>query len=136
MNSRADLFMRGVLVVNGIADIVMAAIMVFLPGQLTRFLGLRLTDDFVYVAGGWGVAAASFGAMRLFAGLAGGIETGWFVAAFGALEGVLLTVFSLAVPAITPLVLRNVWLSAGFAFFFAVAYGFAFLLRERSKRRA
>jgi len=125
-------FLRIVLIANGIGDIILAVLMLFLPGLLARSLGLRLSDDLVYVAGGWGTAAASFGALRLCAGLIANAEVGWFVGAFGVFEGALLTAFGLVIPGTTSLRFGQVWLSTLFASVFAVAYGIAFLWRRVS----
>jgi len=125
-------FLRGVLIVNGIGDIALAALMIFLPGPLSRFLGFGLTDDFVYVAGGWGTAAFSFGAMRFLAGWKARGNICWYVGAFGIVEGLALAIFCLSIPAFTTLALRHVWMSALFAAAFAMAYGVAFLKRRAS----
>jgi hypothetical protein len=127
-------YLRAVLVINGIGDVILGALMILLPGQLARLLNFPLTDEIVYLTGGWGTASVSFGVMRLFAGLQSRTEVRWFVAAFGLFEGVLLALFGLAVMALTPLEFYQVSLSTLFALSFAVAYGAAFLWRRRSNR--
>jgi hypothetical protein len=127
-----DRFLRIVLIANGIGDIALAVLILFLPGLLARILGLGLTDDLRYVAGGWGTAAAAFGTLRVCAGTISRSEIGWFVGAFGVFEGVLLTAFGLVIPAMTSLRFGQVWLSTLFASIFAVAYGIAFLWRRAS----
>jgi hypothetical protein len=128
----ADRYLRVVLIANGIGDIVLGALMLFLPGLLARSLGLRLSDDLVYVAGGWGAAAFSFGALRLSAGIIANADVGWFVGAFGIFEGIVLTAFGLVIPVTTSLTFGQVWLSTVFAVVFAFAYGIAFLWRRTS----
>lgn len=132
----SDRYLRFVLIANGVGDIVLAVLMLLAPGLLSRLLGLRLTDDVVYVAGGWGTAAAASGALRVCAGTVARIEVAWFVAAFGIFEGVILTAFSLSVTGFTSLGLPNVGLSALFAAVFAVAYAIAFLLRRASSAKS
>ena len=127
-----DRFLRIVLIANGIGDIALAVLMLFLPGLLARTLGLGLTDDLRYVAGGWGTAAAAFGTLRVCAGMISRAEIGWFVAAFGIFEGALLGAFGLVVPWVTSLTFGQVWLSTVFALVFAAAYGGAFLWRRAS----
>jgi ABC-type transport system involved in cytochrome c biogenesis permease subunit len=128
----AERFLRVVLIINGIGDIGLGAFMLFLPGQLARMVNFDLTGEMIYLVGGWGTASMSFGVMRLFAGIGARPEIRWFVAAFGLFEGTLLTVFGLAVMALTPLTFSQVSLSTLFALFFAVAYGLAFLWRGTS----
>ena len=128
----ADRYLRVVLIANGIGDIVLGALMLFLPGLLAGSLGLRLSDDLVYVAGGWGTAAFSFGVLRLSAGIFASADVGWFVGAFGIIEGIVLTAFGLVIPVTTSLAFGQVWLSTVFAAVFAVAYGIAFLWRRIS----
>ena len=127
-------YLRSVLIVNGIGDIVLGAFMLFLTGLLARIVNFSLTEELRYAVGGWGTASASFGVMRLVAGMNARTEIRWFVAAFGLFEGVLLAVFGLAVMALTPLTFLQVSLSTLFALAFAVAYGTAFLLRRASCR--
>jgi hypothetical protein len=127
-------YLRTVLVINGIGDIALGALMILLPGQLARMLNFNLNEEIVYLTGGWGTASMSFGVMRLFAGIGARPEVRWFVAAFGLFEGVLLASFGLAVMALTPLTFQQVSLSSLFALAFALAYGIAFLWRGRSSR--
>ena len=106
--------------------------MLFLPGLLAQTIGLGLTDDLRYVAGGWGTAAATFGTLRVCAGMISRAEFGWFVAAFGVFEGALLGAFGLVIPWVTSLTFGQVWLSTVFALVFAAAYAGAFLRRRAS----
>lgn len=132
---RAERYLRFVLIANGIGDIVLGALMLFLPRLLARSLGLRLSDDLVYVTGGWGTAAFSFGALRLSAGLIANADVSWFAGAFGIFEGITLTAFGLVIPVMTSLTFGQVWLSTLFAAAFAFAYGIAFLWRKVSTFR-
>jgi hypothetical protein len=128
--------LRAILIINGIGDIVLGALMILMPGQLARMLNFSLNGEIVYLTGGWGTASMSFGVMRLFAGTGARPEVRWFVAAFGLFEGVLLASFGLGVMALTPLTFQQVSLSSLFALAFALAYGIAFLWRGRSNRPA
>jgi hypothetical protein len=132
--SAVERYLRTVLVINGIGDVMLGALMILLPGQLARILNFSLNEEIVYLTGGWGTASVSFGVMRLFAGIGARPEVRWFVAAFGLFEGVLLAMFGLAVVALTPLAFFQVSLSTLFAGFFTIAYGAAFLWRRRSNR--
>jgi hypothetical protein len=122
-----------VLIANGAGDLLLGLAMVFLPGLLGRLMDLDLNLACFYLAGGWGVAAIAFGALRIGAGLSARIEIRWFAAVFGVVEGVLLTVFSLVLMAVTPLSLAQVSLSTLFAGGFAGAYAVAFIRRSQAR---
>ena len=124
-------YLRWVLVSNGLGDILVGLALILLPGRLARMLGFETTDVIAYLSGGWGVAALSFGALRLFAGMSAHRETRWFVAVFGAVEGAILTAFGLAIMVTTPLSFFQVSLSTLFALAFGLAYGAAFLWQGR-----
>jgi formate hydrogenlyase subunit 3/multisubunit Na+/H+ antiporter MnhD subunit len=80
--SAVERYVRAVLMINGIGDIVLGALMILLPGQVARMLNFSLNEEIVYLTGGWGTASMSFGAMRFFAGMSARPEVRWFVAAF------------------------------------------------------
>lgn len=128
---RADGYVRKVLLANGIGDILVGLVLLMASGQLAELLGLEGSDALTYLAGGWGVAAISFGLLRLCAGRAEDPRLHWFVAAFGLLEGALLTGFGVAVALATELSFLQVSLSTAFALVFAIAYAIAFALRSR-----
>jgi|GEM_PF-1298277 len=128
-------FLKMVLTANGIGDIALGLGMVFWPGFLARLLKLDLNTAGLYLAGGWGVAAISFGALRVCAGMSRRTEIGWFAAVFGLVDGPVLAVFGLALMALTPLGFAQVGLSTVFALVFAAAYAFAFLLKRREDHR-
>jgi hypothetical protein len=127
---------RKVLVINGIGDIVVGALLLFVPRWLGSLSGLAPDRTGVYLAGGWGIAALSFGLLRLFAGLHPNPALGWFVAIFGLVEGVVLTSYGLFYVATSRLTLGQVSFSTAFAFFFGLAYGAAFILRRRERPMA
>lgn len=133
--SGAGRFLRIVLIANGIGDILLGLGMVFEPGMLAGLMHLELNTACLYLAGGWGIASFCFGALRLAAGLGAEAHLQWFVAAFGLLEGALLTAFGLAMTVVTPLTFAQVSLSTLFALTFALAYGLAFLMRRAELRR-
>jgi hypothetical protein len=137
MQKEANLerYLRFVLILNGLGDIVLGIFMLFLPGQLAGILGFNLTHEIRYLVGGWGTASLAFGVMRLFAGTNSHPEVRWFVAAFGLFEGVVLTLFGIGVSILTSLKFRQVSLSTLFALAFALAYGAACLWRRASNRQ-
>jgi Na+/glutamate symporter len=86
-----DNYIRKVLIANGIGDIVVGLMLILASNQLADRLGLFSSIELNYLAGGWGVAAVSFGLLRFFAGLRQSAELQWFVATFGLFEGIVLT---------------------------------------------
>jgi hypothetical protein len=129
-------YLRSALIINGVGDLILAAFMLFLPGLLARMMNFDLTDELIYLAGGWGTASVTFGAMRLIAGISVRQDVRWFVAALGLIEGVLLALFGLVVMVLTPLTFLQVSLSTLFALGFAIVYGVAFLCRRMSAHAA
>jgi len=123
--------LRKVLIANGIGDILVALAMLLFPQKLIALLNLTYGIEVLYLSGGWGIAALSFGIMRLFAGLHPNHDICWFTAIFGLLEGALLTTFGLFLWITTELSFFQVSLSTLFAFFFLTAYGTAFLMRRK-----
>jgi hypothetical protein len=127
-----DNYIRKVLIANGIGDIVVGLMLILASNQLADWLGLFSSIDLNYLAGGWGVAAVSFGLLRFFAGLRQSAELQWFVATFGLFEGIVLTCVGLFFATATKLTFFQVSPSTIFALVFAVAYGFGFYLRATS----
>lgn len=124
-------FVRKVLMVNGAGDIAFGLLLIFMPHRLGSLVRLDPDATGVYLAGGWGVAALSFGLLRVFAGWRAGPAVAWFTAVFGLIEGTSLTLygaFSAAAGKLSPV---QVSLSTVFALVFTLAYGAAFLRRRR-----
>jgi hypothetical protein len=127
ITNTTDKFVRQVLIANGIGDIIVALMMLFVPQKLIAFINLTDGLEVLYLSGGWGVAALTFGFLRLFAGLHPNREICWFTAIFGVLEGSALTAFGLFLWLTTELSFFQISLSTLFAFFFLIAYCVAFL---------
>jgi hypothetical protein len=122
-----------VLIANGVGDIAIGLVLLVASKQLSEWLGFTLTPEVIYLSGGWGVAAVTFGLLRLFAGTGKNIQLQWFVAAFGIFEGGFLTVYGLFLTASTTLTFFQISLSTIFAFVFFIAYLIAFTLRFKEK---
>lgn len=125
-------YLRKVLLVNGIGDFAVAAMLLFLPVQLAALLGFSGSDEMVYLSGGWGVAALSFGLLRCFAGRHPNANVCWFTAWFGLFEGGVLATYGLVIVLATSLTFAQVALSTLFALVFAIAYALAFAWRRRA----
>jgi len=123
--------LRKVLIANGIGDILVALAMLLFPQKLIALLNLTYGIEVLYLSGGWGIAALSFGIMRLCAGFHPNHDICWFTAIFGLLEGATLTTFGLFLWITTELSFFQVSLSTLFAFFFLTVYGTAFLMRKK-----
>ena len=124
-------WLRKILIVNGIGDILLGLTMLLFPQKLIALVNLTYGIEVLYLSSGWGIAALSFGIMRLYAGFHPNNEICWFTAIFGLLEGALLTTFGLFLWFTTELSFFHVSLSTLFAFFFLIAYGTAFLMRRK-----
>ncbi|HER23743.1 MAG TPA: hypothetical protein ENO17_01615 [Candidatus Atribacteria bacterium] len=86
-------FIRVILLSNGVVDLFAAIALCFpvfkiaLPGYASY------TNQFAFIAGGWGIAAFTFGIGRIWASHK--FEFYWFMVILGLLEGVILSLYSL-----------------------------------------
>jgi len=86
-------FIRMILLSNGVVDL-LAAIALFFPVFKIPLPGYAsYTNQFAFIAGGWGIAAFTFGIGRIWASYK--FEFYWFMVILGLLEGVLLSLYSL-----------------------------------------
>jgi hypothetical protein len=86
-------FVRMILLSNGVVDL-LAAIALFFPVFKIALPGYAsYTNQFAFIAGGWGIAAFIFGIGRIWASYK--FEFYWFMVILGLLEGVLLSLYSL-----------------------------------------
>ena len=130
---KSDQVVKNVLMINGIADVVIAVVLIFFASMMGEMLGFPQNDMVIYLSGGWGVAALSFGALRIYA--ATKPEFYWFTAKFGLFEGSILTVYCILIAAITSLTFVQVSVSLLFAASFVVMYGYAFYVRSQAEQK-
>lgn len=126
-------YLKGVLIANGVGDIAIGLMLLTASQQLSEWLGFTFSPQVIYLSGGWGVAAVTFGLFRFFAGARKNTQLQWFVAAFGIFEGGFLTCYRMFLTASTVLTFLQVSLSTIFALVFFIAYLIAFILRKKQK---
>jgi hypothetical protein len=86
-------FIRMILLSNGVVDL-LAAIALFFPVFKIALPGYAsYTNQFAFIAGGWGIAAFTFGIGRIWASYQ--FEFYWFMVILGLLEGVILSLYCL-----------------------------------------
>lgn len=86
-------FIRIILLSNGVVDL-LAAIALFFPVFKIALPGYAsYTNQFAFIAGGWGIAAFTFGIGRIWASYK--FEFYWFMVTLGLLEGVILSLYCL-----------------------------------------
>ena len=86
-------FIRIILFSNGVVDL-FAAIALFFPVFQIPLPGYAsYTNQFAFIAGGWGIAAFTFGIGRIWASYK--FEFYWFMVILGLLEGVFLSLYCL-----------------------------------------
>ena len=86
-------FIRIILLSNGVVDL-FAAIALFFPVFKIALPGYAsYTNQFAFIAGGWGIAAFTFGIGRIWA--SNKFEFYWFMVILGLLEGVILSLYCL-----------------------------------------
>ena len=84
---------RIILLSNGVVDL-FAAIALFSPVFKIALPGYAFyTNQFAFIAGGWGIAAFTFGIGRIWASYK--FEFYWFMVILGLLEGVILSLYCL-----------------------------------------
>jgi hypothetical protein len=128
--SKADNYVRKILILNGIGDILIGIILILNPRILSNLIEFSLNLEGIYLSGGWGIAALTFGLLRLFAGIHPNREISWFTAVFGLVEGTVLTTYGIFLATTTELSFFQISLSTTFALVFAIAYGILFILKK------
>lgn len=129
-------FAKIVLLINGIVDVLIGISLVFLPNIMAQLLGLpALQNHSLYFAGGWGIAAISFGVARIWASF---VETFvWYNVILGLLEGSILTVFSIIVPFIySGVTFIHVSMSIAVGSSFMIIYAILLILHFTKKKTA
>jgi hypothetical protein len=122
-------FIRIILLSNGVVDL-FAAIALFFPVFKIALPGYAsYTNQFAFIAGGWGIAAFTFGIGRIWASYK--FEFYWFMVILGLLEGVILSLYCLINVFFLEISLLQVMLSLSVASVYGVFYFIAllFLLR-------
>jgi len=122
-------FIRIILLSNGVVDL-FAAIALFFPVFKIALPGYAsYTNQFAFIAGGWGIAAFTFGVGRIWASYK--FEFYWFMVILGLLEGVILSLYCLINVFFLEISLLQVMLSLSVGSVYGVFYFIAllFLLR-------
>ena len=122
-------FIRIILLSNGVVDL-LAAIALFFPVFKIALPGYdSYTNQFAFIAGGWGIAAFTFGIGRIWASYK--FEFYWFMVILGLLEGVILSLYCLINVFFLEISLLQVMFSLSVGSVYGVFYFIAllFLLR-------
>jgi hypothetical protein len=122
-------FIRIILLSNGVVDL-LAAIALFFPVFKIALPGYAsYTNQFAFIAGGWGIAAFTFGIGRIWASYK--FEFYWFMVILGLLEGVILSLYCLINVFFLEISLLQVMLSLSVGSVYGVFYFIALLLLLR-----
>jgi len=126
-------FAKIVLLINGIVDVIIGLTLLFIPNIIAQLLGYPvLPGQAFYFAGGWGIAAISFGVARIWASFVDAYV--WYNVYLGILEGSILTLFSILCPIIyTDVSYIQIILSLIVGSSFMVTYIIALILRKIKK---
>jgi hypothetical protein len=122
-------FIRIILLSNGVVDL-LAAIALFFPVFKIALPGYAsYTNQFAFIAGGWGIAAFTLGIGRIWASYQ--FEFYWLMVILGLLEGVILSLYCLINVFFLEISLLQVMLSLSVGSVYGVFYFIAllFLLR-------
>jgi len=89
-----EILLGPVLLINGIVDLLCAAILLILPSLHKPILGYQVFDSQgAYMAGGWGIATLALGLTRIWASARPTYHRVMLL--MGLLEGISLTIFSI-----------------------------------------
>ena len=127
-------FAKIVLLINGIVDVLIGITLVFLPNVMAQLLSYpALTGHSLYFAGGWGIAAISFGVARIWASFVESFV--WYNVILGLFEGSILTVFSIVVPFIySGVTFIHVSISIAVGSSFMIIYAILLILKYTKKK--
>jgi len=127
-------FTKLVLLINGIIDVIIGISLVFFPNLIAQLLSYPLlTDHAFFFAGGWGIAAISFGVARIWAFFVDSFV--WYNVTVGLFEGTILSIFSIVIPLIYSSVsFIHTSMSLAVGSVFMVLYGVLLLLHFSKKK--
>ena len=128
-------FTKIVLLINGIIDVLVGVSLIFFPNLMAQLLSYPiLTGPAFYFAGGWGVAAISFGIARIWASFVDKLV--WYNVILGAFEGTVLMIFSIIVPFLyPPMTFVQVALSLAIGSSFCMIYSTLLIIKFVKKKK-
>ncbi|MHA1187814.1 MAG: hypothetical protein ACTSSK_13245 [Candidatus Heimdallarchaeota archaeon] len=128
-------FTKIVLIVNGVIDVFVGVSLIFFPNLMAQLLSYpALTGQAFYFAGGWGIAAISFGIARIWAGFVDKFV--WYNVILGAFEGTILMIFSIVTPFLySSMSFVNVALSLAIGSSFCVIYSTLLIIKYVKKKK-
>ena len=119
-------YVSKILLINGIADVLIALGMVFAGSLMGATTGLEF-----YAAGGWGIATFALGMWRIWASR--NPTAYWFTALGGIVEGGILVLYSIMAIFLYSLLFADIAISLFFGFTFFILYVIAFILKNKKK---
>jgi len=125
-------FVKISMIINGIADIVLAICLIFIPRYLAQILQFEdFNDGFRFLAGGYGIAVLCLGLTRIW--VANKHIFFWETVILGLIEGSLLGTFCIISIIVTETTFINVFLSMFIGFGFMSIYGGSLIFRHKLK---
>ncbi|MHA1126579.1 MAG: hypothetical protein ACTSO7_16385 [Candidatus Heimdallarchaeota archaeon] len=128
-------FIKIVLLVNGIIDVLVGGSLLFFPDLMARIVSYpNLTGPAYYFAGGWGIAAICFGIARIWAAFVDKLV--WYNVILGAFEGIVLMTFSLVTPFLySSMTFVNVAISLAIGSSFGLTYSILLIIKFVKKKK-
>ena len=122
-------WVKRVLIINGIIDLLIGVSMLFGSKILATAMGFAdFTDTFRFLAGGWGIAALSFGITRIWVGR--GEKFIWPTVVIGLFEGTSLSIFCVILMIFTNLTALNVLIPLIIGLSFMILYGTLLIMKD------
>ena len=122
-------FVKISMIINGIIDIAMAFCLIIIPRLFAQILQFEnFNDSFRFLAGGYGIAALSFGLTRIW--VANKNTFFWETVLIGFYEGFLLGTFCLAMIIYTEITFINAFLPMLIGFGFMIIYIYSLNTRK------
>ena len=135
MGKSSGLRLKTVLLINGLVDLLAAFILIGLPAMGIGLPGLKtMSMAEVFLAGGWGVAAAAFGVARLWAWRQAGTRT--MMGFVGLIEGLALTAWCVVMLVVNKAAFMQTILPLLIGLVFAVLYALTLTIWRKERAPA
>jgi hypothetical protein len=123
-------YMKKLLLINGIADLFAAVMLIVLVKPVGDILGFASLDEVTYLSGGWGMGVLSFAFIRIYASKSP--ESYPLMLLFGLFEAISLFIYCIIIMLVTSITVIQAGFSLGMAVIFGIGYIYGKMLQKKS----